>query len=136
MQVTIDANILFAALIKGGETRRVLANPELRLFAPAFIFVELLKYKLEILKKSNGSEDELNYLIALLLKNISLVDDGNLVPFIPAAQTLTNDTKDIYYFACALYKNTIIWSNDKEFKKQKRIRIFTTDEMIKETDYL
>jgi len=132
MQVTIDANVLFAALIKGDETRKLLTKPELRIFAPAFIFAELLKYKSEILKKSKGSEDELNYLIVILLKNISLVNDKELAPFIPAAQTLTSDIKDISYFACALYKDTVIWSNDKEFKKQKRVRVFTTDEMIKE----
>jgi predicted nucleic acid-binding protein len=136
MYVTIDANILFAALIKGGETRKILTNPELRIFAPSFIFAELLKYKLEILRKCSGSEEELNYLIAILLKNISLVNDEELVPFIPAAQTFTSDVKDILYFACALYKNTVIWSNDKEFKNQKRVRVLTTEEMIKEAGKL
>ena len=136
MQITIDANILFAALIKGGETRKILTKPELRIFAPTFIFAELLKYKSEILKKSKGGEDELNYFIAILLKNISLVNEDELIPFISAAKTLTTDTKDILYFACALYKDTLIWSNDKQFKKQKRVKILTTEEMIKEAGHL
>lgn len=131
MKVTIDANILFAALIKEGETRKLLTNPELIIYTPTFIFTELLKYKEDILKKSKGSQEELDYLIALILKNINLVNDDELKPYLPAAQTLTNNTKDILYFACALQKDTDIWTNDKEFKKQKRIKIFTTEELIK-----
>jgi predicted nucleic acid-binding protein len=132
VRITIDANVLFAALIKGGQTRKMLTNPELRIFAPTFIFVELLKYKTEILKKSKGTSEELTYLTAILLKNISIIDDEKLAPYLPAAQTLIKDPKDILYFACALYSDTIIWSNDKEFKKQRRIKIKTTEELEKD----
>jgi predicted nucleic acid-binding protein len=136
MRVTIDANILVAALIKGGNTRKLITSSELTIFAPAFIFVEIMKYKKEIIKKSKGSEDDFNYLFAILLKNIKIVDEKELLPFVPAAKTLISDTKDILYFASALHKDTILWSNDKEFKKQKRVKTFTTEEMIKEFELL
>ena len=136
MRVTIDANILVAALIKNGGSRRIVTNTELTLFAPSFLFVEIMKYKREILRKSKGSEEDFNYLFAILLKNIKIVNEKELMPFVPAAKTLISDVKDILYFACALYKDTFIWSNDKEFKKQNRIRIFTTEELIKEVGHL
>lgn len=131
MKVTIDANILFAALIREGETRKLLTNPQLIIYTPAFIFTKLLKYKEEILKKSKNNKEELDYLIAIILKNINLVNDEELKAYIPAAQTLTTDTKDTIYFACALHKDTNIWTNDMDFKKQKRIKIHTTEELIK-----
>lgn len=132
MKVTIDNNILIAAFIKGGATRKIITNAQLTIFAPAFIFVEIMKYKNYIIKKSKGTEDDFNYLYAILLKNIKIIDNSKLIPFLQAAETLINDKKDLLYLACALYKDTIIWSNDKEFKKQKRIKIFTTEEMLKE----
>ncbi|NMA44372.1 MAG: PIN domain-containing protein [Candidatus Diapherotrites archaeon] len=132
MKVTVDANILIAALIKGGSTRKILTNSAITVFAPAFLFSEIIKYKREIVKKSKGSEDDFNYLFAILLKNIKIIDDKELLPYLPAAKTLISDKKDLLYFACALYKDTVIWSNDKEFKKQKRVKIFTTEEMLKE----
>jgi predicted nucleic acid-binding protein len=136
MKVTIDANILVAALIKGGFTRKLITNSGLTIFSPSFLFAEIMKYKNEIIKKSKGSEEDFNYLLAILLKNIKIVDNKDLVPYVSAARTLISDKKDILYFSCALYKDTVIWSNDKEFKKQKRIRIFTTEELIKETESL
>ena len=51
MKVTVDANILIAALIKGGSTRKILTNSAITVFAPAFLFSEIIKYKREIVKK-------------------------------------------------------------------------------------
>lgn len=130
MKATVDANILFACLIKGNLTRKLWFNPELHLFAPSFIIDEFLKYRKEIEKKSRLPEDEFNRLLGLVLSQITLVPDSELKPFIPAAASLTKDDKDWLYLACALKENTIIWSNDKEFKRQKRVETKTTAEMM------
>ena len=62
--------------------------------------------------------------------------DEELGPFIHAASSLITDKKDWLYLACALYKDTFIWSNDKEFKNQRRLKVFTTEEMVKEAGKL
>ena len=42
------------------------------------------------------------------------------------------DEKDVPFIALALsIKNDGIWTNDKHFKKQKKIKIFTTQDLIK-----
>ena len=53
MNLVIDANILFASLIKEGKTIELLLNPFFNLYAPEFLFEEFVKYKKEILLKTH-----------------------------------------------------------------------------------
>jgi len=50
MKLIVDANILFAALIKEGSTAELLISDKLQLFAPEFLFAEFAKYKDLILR--------------------------------------------------------------------------------------
>ncbi len=130
MEITIDANIIFACLIKDSDTRKLFFSPEVELYAPTFMLVELKKYFPVIKKKSGLNDHDFSDLVTRILVQIDIINDAELKPFIPAASSLINDKKDWLYLACALYKNTSIWSNDKEFKNQNRIKILTTLEMI------
>ncbi len=136
MDITIDANILFACLIKDSDTRKLFFSPKFELYAPAFMLTELQKYFQLIKKKSRLSDLDFSNLVARILVQVTIVNDTELAPFVVAASSLTSDKKDWLYLACALYKNTVIWSNDKEFKKQKRVKIFTTGEMLKKAEPL
>lgn len=40
------------------------------------------------------------------------------------------DKEDIPFVACALVFNCPIWSDDQHFQKQKKIKIYTTKEII------
>ena len=48
MELIVDANILFASLIKESKTIEILLDKRLNLFAPDFILTEFSKYKEEI----------------------------------------------------------------------------------------
>ncbi|MBU2099761.1 hypothetical protein KKB11_00845, partial [Candidatus Micrarchaeota archaeon] len=63
---------------------------------------------------------------------INFISDQELKPFMPASASLIKDPKDWLYIACALKEDTIIWCNDKGFKKQERIKTLTTTEMKEE----
>ena len=130
MKATVDANILFACLIKDSTARRLFFNPALSLFSPEFIVEELLGHILEIKGKSKLSEDELDRLIGRVLGQLTIVSDKDLRPFLPAAVSLINDPKDWLYISCALREDTIIWSDDNDFEPQKRIKVFTTRELV------
>ena len=130
MRVTVDANALFACLIKDPGTRRLFFNPVLDLFAPEFIVEELLKHVPEIRVKSGLSEEELFRLIEIVFSQINMVPDKNLKPFLPAAASLVDDPKDWLYLACALREDTVIWSNDNDFRMQNRVKVFDTKELI------
>lgn len=51
MDLIVDANILFAGLIKESTTARLLFNPTLRLYSPEFVMEEFMKYSDTIQKK-------------------------------------------------------------------------------------
>ncbi len=130
MKVTVDANILFACLIKDSATRKLFFNPALSLYAPEYIADELLKHILEIRGKSGLSEEELSRLILKVFGQVTIVPDKDLKPFLPAAASLIKDSGDWLYLSCALYEDTAIWSNDNDFAPQRRVKIFTTKELM------
>lgn len=132
MKVTVDANSLFSALLRKGKSRKIWFDPVVELYAPYFLLKEFQKYSSFLQKKFLGNAKEFRLLSKKLLSQVFFIQDNELKPYLPAAASLSDDPKDWLYLACALKEDTIIWSNDKEFKKQSRIKIKTTGEMIKE----
>jgi predicted nucleic acid-binding protein len=130
MKITVDANMLFACLIKDSTTRKLFFNPALSLFAPEFIVDEFARHLAEVRKKSGLNNEEFYRLVDKILGQLILVPDKNLRPFLLAAASLVDDSKDWLYISCALYENTLIWSHDLDFSTQKRIRIISTKELI------
>ncbi len=43
---------------------------------------------------------------------------------------LAPHARDVQYFALALSFNAAIWSNEKAFKKQSKVKVFSTSELI------
>ncbi len=132
MNITVDANVLFSALLKDSGTRHLWFNPEFTLFAPAYLRIEFTKYEGELRRKFTGTDKEFIEWAAKFFAQIRFIQDEELAPFLPAAASLIHDPKDWLYLACALKENTIIWSQDKGFKEQKRISIKTTNELMEE----
>ena len=48
------------------------------------------------------------------------------------AWTISPHSKDIEYFALALKSNCAIWSDEKALKKQSKVKVLTTSELVKE----
>ena len=132
MRVTVDANILFAALLRSGTTRKLWFGPEIELYAPRFLLKEFKKHTGYLKGKFVGSEEDFQLLYNKITAQVFLVEDSGLEPFLPAAASLIKDPADWLYLACALKEDTIIWSEDKGFKAQGRIKTLTTKQMIEE----
>lgn len=132
MKVTVDANILFSGLLAKGITRKIWFVAELKLYAPTTLLTEFYKYSKILQERFKGTREEFEFLYKKLLSCIQFVTDSELKPYVPAASSLINDSKDWLYLACALKEDTVIWSNDKELKKQERIKVYSTTEMKKE----
>ena len=134
MNIIIDSNELFSALIKDSVTRRIILEYDGFFLFPSFIFVEMEKHKTGLLKKSKMSEEDFNKLLRLILKKVVVVPNEVLVPFKKEAFGIVKniDPDDVIFVACALaYPNSIIWSNDRKLKKQSRVKILNTKEIIK-----
>lgn len=134
MNIIIDSNELFSALIKDSVTRKIILDYNRFFFFPSFIFEEVQEHKKELLKKSGMSEEDFNELFQLILKKVVIVPNEVLVPYKKEAFEIVKsiDPDDVLFVACALaYTNSILWSNDRKLKKQSRVEVFNTEEIIK-----
>ncbi len=129
MDLVIDANVLFSALIKDSFAHNLLFSDSFHLFTPEYIFTELEKHKEELLKKTERTNEEFFRLVETLKRRIVIVPLEELVPYANEAEKLTPDSDDTAYFALALKLNCAIWSNDKKLKEQDRIKVYNTHEL-------
>jgi len=131
MRLVIDANILFAALIKDSSTTQLLINDNLQLFAPEFLFEEFAKYKDYILKKTHRTKENFKEFYNFLEQKITIISKDVIDPFLEQADEISPDPKDTVYLALCLAINSDFWSNDKKLKeKQDLVEILTTEEII------
>src|SRR3989344_6298142 len=114
MDLVVDANVLFSALIKDSFSYALLFNEKFHLFMPEYIFIELEKHKEEIMEKTERTAEELFRLVETLKRRIVIVPLEELVHHVEEAERLTPDPDDMAYFALALKLNCAIWSNDKQ----------------------
>ncbi|MEK6963914.1 MAG: PIN domain-containing protein [Nanoarchaeota archaeon] len=128
MDLVVDANILFAALIKDSGTSDLLFKHTL--YAPEFLFEEFKKYQDEIKEKTHRSEESFNELFELFKRNVILIPEEEIAPFLEKAKKISPDPKDVPYFALCLKQNCAYWTNDKKLKSQSSVKIFTTEDLI------
>ncbi len=131
MELVVDANVLFSALIKESFSYNLLFNEKFHLFTSEYIFTEFEKHKEEILKKTERITEEFFRLIEILKRRINIIPLEELIPYIEEAEKLTPDPDDMTYFALALKLNCAIWSNDKKLKDQNKIKVYNTHELSK-----
>ena len=130
MDLVIDSNILFAALLKESGTSDILFKHAL--YAPEFIFEEFRKYKVYLKGKTKRAEEEFNKLFDLFERNVILVPKEEIEPFIEKAKKISPDEKDVPYLALALKLRCGLWSNDGDLKeKQDSVQVYSTEELIK-----
>lgn len=131
MDLVVDANVLFAALIKDSFSYNILFSDTLHLFTPEYIFTEFEKHKEEILEKTERTADDFWRVLEILKRGIALVPFEELIEYVKEAEDISPDPDDVAYFALALKMKCAIWSNDKELKKQNRVKIYHTHELVR-----
>ncbi|HLC81483.1 MAG TPA: PIN domain-containing protein [Candidatus Nanoarchaeia archaeon] len=131
MDLVIDANVLFSALIKDSFAYNLLFSDAFHIFTPEYIFTELEKHKAEILEKTERTIEEFFRLVETLKRRINIIPLEELIPYVDEAEKLTPDPDDVAYFALALKLNCAIWSNDKKLKEQDKIKVYHTHELSK-----
>ena len=129
MDLVIDSNILFAALLKESGTSDILFKHVL--YAPEFIFEEFRKYKDYLKGKTKRNEENFNEMFELFERNVILIPKKEIEPFMEKAKRISPDEKDIVYLALALKLKCALWSNDKYLKeKQNAAQVYSTEELI------
>jgi len=130
MDIIVDANILFAAVIKDGITARLMFVDRLHLYAPELLLDEFSKYRDEILEKSHRTTDDFDSVLSELLAIIHFIPKSEFQKMMKVANEISPDNDDSVYFALALKTGLPIWSNDARLKKQSAVRIYSTSDML------
>lgn len=73
MDLVIDANVIFAALIKDGESARLILHDKIHLFAPEFLLEEFEVYRDLILKKTHRSPEYLDDVLLIIRNRINFI---------------------------------------------------------------
>src|SRR3989338_8522257 len=128
MDLVVDANVIFAAIIKEGKTYELLFDERLHLFTPEFFFTEFEKHSNDILKKTGKTHEEIHHLMEVLKKKIMLVPLEELLPYLDEVEKICPDPDDVAYFSLALKLRCPVWSQDSLLReKQDRIMVYSTE---------
>ena len=133
-KLIVNANILFSFFKKDSTRRRLieeLLNCGTELVSPHFMLHELRANKDKIMQLSNISFGEFELTVRLIEEEINLISEDKFKIFLSDASKFSPHSKDKPYFALALVINSPIWSDEKAFKKQERVKIFSTLELSK-----
>ena len=129
MDLVVDANILFSALLKDSLSAELLFNENLKLYTPQFLIKELFKYEKLILTKTHRPREKYIEILHCLKDVITTVPKETFSDFLKKAKTISPDREDAMYFALALKLKCGIWSNDKKLKEQNQVKVYSTDEI-------
>ena len=133
MKLIIDTNIIISGLIKDSITRKILLRPDIELYFPDILLLELFKYLPEIAQKADLPKKEIRHLLNLFVTNFHIVPLLDYKKELRQAHEIIGkiDKKDTPFIALALtIKCDGIWTEDKHFEKQNTISIFKTKDLI------
>ena len=130
MKLVVDTNILISAIIKKGETRRILFDFGFDFVTPAYSISEIRKHQDEICQKAGTEDMEFEHLLEILFRYVKIINPELYSSYLEEASGLITDSKDVPFLACALAMQCGIWSNDKGFKKQSKVKVWTMKELL------
>ena len=131
MELVVDANVLFSAMIKEGFTTELMFSDQIRLFAPEFLLEEVFKHENEILEKTKRNKDDFSEILEILKLIIKIIPAKEFDIYTTEAEVISPDPDDVQYFALALKLQCGIWSNDKKLKEQNSVSVYNTEEIAK-----
>ena len=133
MKLVVDANILISGLLKNGITRELMLNRNINSYTSEFIFEELFNHITEISKKAGMNKNEFNEMAEILIaeSDLKIITKDEVQSYTDLANSISPDIDDALYFATALKLNCAIWSNDKQLKNQKHVKVYSTHDLIK-----
>ncbi|MBI2143178.1 hypothetical protein HYU20_02450 [Candidatus Woesearchaeota archaeon] len=137
MKIIVDTNRIIAALVKDSASRKILLSGKFEFLTTGVTKYEIEKYKQEIMEKAQVTEEGFDQIFSLLYSRIFVVDDIVIESKMKEAkQTMDKiDPDDTPFIALALsVENDGIWSHDKHFEEQNKIRIWKTGFLLELLD--
>lgn len=129
--LVVDSNVLAAALIRKSTTRNLFLRADLELYLPDFSLGEIQKHKQTYMEKAGLNENEFDMVLRTALESFKVVALQEYEIFERQAKEISPDNTDWPFFALALQKNYPVWSNEKRLKKQSRVIVYSTEELLR-----
>jgi predicted nucleic acid-binding protein len=134
MLLVVDTNIIVSSLIKESTTREIILSTDIEFVTPEWVHSEIQKHSALIAKKARVSNDELVRFTKEVFQVVRTVPRDQYQGYLDEAiRLMTNvDKDDAPFIALALYINAdAVWTNDKHLKKQDRVPVISTKDIMK-----
>lgn len=128
--MVVDANILISLLIAKGSKRELFFSGQVTPCSPEFVLFEVGKYWKRISEGSGVPEDKLESAfegVRMQMRTFLLED---IMQWLEESRQFSPDRDDAEYFALALKLGCPVWSEDKLLKKQSRVEVLSTAELL------
>lgn len=132
MKLVVDTNVIFSALMSGGKTREIILRENIDFYVPEYFFTEVMNNSEIIKKKTDLSGKDLSSLFNLLLEEIEIIPKAEFDRKLSEANSIIEekDPDDAPFLALALKLNADIWSDDKDFQEQEKVKVWTTGDLV------
>lgn len=128
--VVVDANILISLLIAKGSKQELFFSEHIVPHSPELVLFEIGKYWKRISEQSGLPEGELKSAFSGVREHLTILPLSEVREQLSEAEFLSPDKDDAEYFASALKLGCPIWSEDKLLKKQTRVEVLSTPELL------
>ena len=130
MFLVIDANSFIAGFLRDSVSRKIILHENITLYSPKWLRDEFDRNERE-LKKKFPSSSKFSETKKILFEFINFISESEYSKFMDEASKLTKHVNDLPYFALALHLDCPIWSNEKSFKRQSKIKVYSTSELLR-----
>jgi predicted nucleic acid-binding protein len=133
MNLIIDTNVLIAALIRDGLSRRIIIEADIEFYVAEESLLEIKGHEEAICLKAGINAAILRMTLKTIISHTSIISNSRLLNRWEASKEIIGhiDIGDVYFIAAALlFENSAIWSNDKVLKRQNKIPIYNTKEVL------
>ena len=129
--LVVDANIVISMQISKGVKHKLFFS-EIESKSPDRILFEIGKHWKELSEKSGLPEKDLELGLAAIRLHLDTFSLNELSNCLKEGAAISPDPDDAEYFALALKLNCPIWSEDKVLKKQSKVKVYSTSELLRE----
>lgn len=133
MELVVDANIFIAGFLRSAVTRELLLADRLSLWTPEYGISEVERVLIRPgfrRRLGNLAIPEIRTILAHLSANVQVVPTSDYHAWMRHAKLLAPHPEDAPYLALALHLNIPLWSNDLAIKRQQKVRVYTTQELL------
>jgi len=133
MKLIIDSNAIMSALIKDSKSREIILESGFEFYHPEISLRNIIKYEGDIIEKSNVTKEQFKEIYNVLLEKMFIIKTEDFLDKLEEAKEIIGhtDIEDVPFIALALsIPNDGIWTDDEHFKKQNRIKVWATSDII------